>query len=98
MIMRIYRGTVFAGKEHLWQDRVETLSIPWLRKQIGLVAFYPGKPMVESGSRTFCMCMIWESVEAITAAVGQNWNQSVYMGDEEALIESSSLEHFEVYP
>ncbi|TGQ34697.1 MULTISPECIES: hypothetical protein [unclassified Mesorhizobium] len=97
MIMRIYRGTVFAGNEHLWQDRVEKLSIPWLKKQSGLITFYPGKPMAESGSRTFCMCMIWENVEAIKAAVGPSWKQSIYMGDERALVESSSLEHFEIY-
>jgi hypothetical protein len=28
MIIRIYRGTVFAGKERVWQSRVEKLSIP----------------------------------------------------------------------
>jgi hypothetical protein len=43
MIIRIYRGTVFPGKEHAWQNRVEQLSIPWPKSQPGLIAFLSGQ-------------------------------------------------------
>jgi heme-degrading monooxygenase HmoA len=98
MIIRIYRGTVFPGKEHAWQNRVEQLSIPWLKSQPGLIAFYPGKPMRASGGRTFCMVMVWDSVDSIAAAVGEDWKIPNYLGDEAELIEKSELDHFELYP
>lgn len=98
MIIRIYHGTVFPGKEHIWQERVEQLSIPWLKSLSGLIAFYPGKPMSESGSRTFCIVMIWDSVESIAAAMGTDWDTPIFLGDEAQLIEKSELEHFELYP
>ncbi|RUW27696.1 hypothetical protein EN858_00310 [Mesorhizobium sp. M4B.F.Ca.ET.215.01.1.1] len=98
MIIRIYRGTVFAGKQRLWQERVESLSIPWLRKQAGLIAFYPGKPPAESTGRTFCMVMVWDGLESVKAAIGPDWNNAIYHGDEAELIESAQVEHFELFP
>jgi hypothetical protein len=98
MIIRIYRGTVLAGKAGVWEERVQSLSIPWLKKQGGLVACYPGRLLADAGGRTFCMVTIWDSVEAIVAAVGPDWNRPIYVGDEENLIEASSVESFEVLP
>ncbi|TRC94793.1 hypothetical protein FJV76_14595 [Mesorhizobium sp. WSM4303] len=97
-IIRIFRGTVLAGRESDWQDRVERLSLPWLMAQPGLVAHHPGRPMPGSGQRTFCMFMVWENIEAVERAFGPNWQATlVYHGDEQEMIESSSVEHFEAY-
>jgi hypothetical protein len=82
----------------MWQERVEKLSIPWLKSLRGLKAFYPGRPVKDSGSRTFCMVMVWESYDAIEAAMGKDWANPSFLGDEESLIERSELEHFELYP
>ena len=98
MIIRIYRGTVFAGKERAWQTVVEQQGISWLRSQKGLVAFHPGRPLDGSGERVFCMVMVWESVDAIATAIGSDWKAPIYPDDSaKELIESSSVEHFELY-
>ena len=47
MIIRIFRVRIQQGKLDEWRQRVEEHSIPWIRGQDGLIAFYPGKPMDE---------------------------------------------------
>lgn len=97
MIIRIYRGTVFPGKEHAWQNS-RTAVNPVAEVTTGSDRIYRGKPMRASGSRTFCMVMVWDSVDSIAAAVGEDWKIPNYLGDEAELIEKSELDHFELYP
>ena len=40
----------------------------------------------------------WDSVEAIAASTGADWDARIFLGDEAQLIEKSELEHFELYP
>jgi hypothetical protein len=42
--------------------------------------------------------MVWDSAEAIAAAMGADWDAPTFLGDEAQLIEKSELEHFELYP
>jgi hypothetical protein len=42
--------------------------------------------------------MIWDSVESIVAAMGDDWKTPTFLGDEKELMEESDLEHFELYP
>jgi hypothetical protein len=51
MIMRVYRCTVVAGKEAEFREYAFTKSYPWLRERPGLIAFYAGRPLPDSGDR-----------------------------------------------
>ncbi|UVK37423.1 hypothetical protein LHFGNBLO_004461 [Mesorhizobium sp. AR10] len=95
--MRVYRCTVVAGKEAEFREFAFTKSHPWLRAQTGLIAFYAGRPLPESGDRGRCMVQIWESVAAIQAAIGTEWRQPLKLPEEARLfIESASVEHYEL--
>jgi heme-degrading monooxygenase HmoA len=97
MIIRVYRCTVVAGKEAEFREFAFTKSHPWLREQPGLIAFYAGRPLPGSNERTRCMVQIWESVSAIQAAIGEDWQQPLKLSaDAAALIESASVEHYEL--
>lgn len=97
MIMRVYRCTVVAGKEAEFRQFAFSKSHPWLRERPGLIAFYAGRPLPESGSRTRCMVQIWESISAIQAAIGEDWRQSPKLPEEaRAFIGSASVEHYEL--
>ena len=97
MIMRVYRCTVVAGKEAEFRAFAFSKSHPWLREQPGLIAFYAGRPLPESGERTRCMVQIWESVSAIQAAIGDDWREPRKLPEEaQAFIESASVEHYEI--
>ena len=97
MIIRIFRVRVLPGREQDWQERVERLSIPWLKSLPGLVAYYPGRPTLADGERTFTMVMLFESLAAIQAALGEGWRDPVLLGDETTLVESATVEHFEQF-
>ncbi|CCV14572.1 hypothetical protein [Mesorhizobium sp. STM 4661] len=97
MIMRVYRCTVVAGKEAEFREFAFTKSHPWLREQKGLIAFYAGKPLPNSGDRTRCMVQIWESISAIQAVIGDDWRQPLKLPEEaRVFIESVSVEHYEL--
>jgi hypothetical protein len=96
MIVRIFRVRVLPGKTHEWQDRVEVISIPWLRKQDGLIAFYPGKP-IEPEGREFSMISIWSDVDSIRRAVGKEWQRAALLENEAALVETVVMHHFETF-
>ncbi|WP_082616209.1 antibiotic biosynthesis monooxygenase [Ensifer sp. Root278] len=77
MIVRIFRVRVLPGRLADWKNKVEGISIPWLRQQEGLIAFYPGKP-IDPRDREFWMISIWKDVESIKKAAGHEWQCRFY--------------------
>jgi heme-degrading monooxygenase HmoA len=97
MIIRVYRCTVVKGMEAEFRDFAYKTRHPWLRERPGLVAFYAGRALPGSDDRTRCMVQIWESAEAIQAALGENWRQIPTLPEEaRAFVESASVEHYEL--
>jgi quinol monooxygenase YgiN len=96
MIVRFFSAQVRAGQLDLWQQKVEKFSIPWLKSQRGLCAYYPGKPLT-GDSREYSMTSIWEDMESLQAAVGEDWNQVVLLEDEASLVENASVAHYEYF-
>lgn len=97
MIIRVYRCTVVDGRDAEFREWVYSKSHPWLRERPGLIAFYAGRPLPGSGERTRCMVQIWESVAAIRAVMGDDWQQPPKLPDEaRAFIETASVEHYEL--
>jgi len=96
MIVRIFRVRVLEGKSDEWQQKVEAHSIPWMREQEGLIAFYPGKP-VDDKSREYSMTSIWKDVDSIRRAVGEDWQQAVLLADEAQIVESVEMHHYQTF-
>lgn len=96
MIVRIFRARIRPGRLDEWQQRVEQHSIPWMRRQDGLVTFYPGKPM-DGESREYSMTSVWEDVESIRAAVGEDWRKAILFADEADLVESVEIHHYQAF-
>ena len=97
MIMRVYRCTVVSGKESEFKETAFATTHAWLRQQPGLVVFYAGKPPPDSNSRKRCMVQIWENIDAIQAAFGDDWRIPRDPPEEmRSLFESASVEHFDI--
>lgn len=96
MIVRIFRVRVLEGKSDEWQQKVEAHSIPWMREQEGVIAFYPGKP-VDDASREYSMTSIWKDVDSIRRAVGEDWQQAVLLADEAEIVESIEMHHYQTF-
>ena len=96
MIVRIFRVRVLPGRLSDWKNKVEGISIPWLRQQEGLIAFYPGKP-IDPQDREFWMISIWKDVESIKKVAGPEWQQPILLEDEADLVETVEIHHFEIF-
>jgi len=96
MIIRLFKAKIHPGQLDIWQEKVEKFSIPWLKQQSGLLRYYPGKPLSEN-SREYSMISLWESMEALKDAVGEDWEQVILLEDEASLVEETSVEHFEYF-
>jgi quinol monooxygenase YgiN len=96
MIIRIFTARIVSGSHDLWLDKVEKFSIPWLISQPGLIAYYPGRPL-DKKSREFSMTSIWENRDALKNAVGDDWRQVILLEDETALVEETSVAHYEYF-
>lgn len=98
MIFRVYRCTVVAGKEAEHRAFAFNKGHPSLSKEPGLIAFYAGKPLPGSDDRARCMVQIWESLSALKAARGEDWNNPMKaMSDEvREIYDSATVEHFEL--
>ncbi len=96
MIMRFFKAKIYLGQLDLWQEKVEKFSIPWLKQHSGLIGYYPGKPLSEK-SREYSMFSLWENLEALEKAVGENWEQVILLEDEASLVEETSVDHFEYF-
>ena len=96
MIVRFFRVQVRPGQLEGWREKVEKFSIPWLKAQRGLCAYYAGKPLTED-SREFSMTSIWQDMAALKEAVGEDWQQVVLLEDEADLVEEASVVHYECF-
>jgi len=99
MIMRVYRCTMVAGKDAEFLGTALATTHSWLRQQPGLVAFYAGRPPADSNSRERCMVQIWQNIDAIKAAFGDNWRMPRNLPEEmRPLVESASVsvEHYDI--
>ena len=95
MIVRVFKARVLPGKLDHWQQQVEGHSIPWLTAQAGMLACYPGKPLGDG--RDFLMVSIWQDLESLRSAVGEDWTRVVLLEDEASLVEAVSVEHYESF-
>ncbi len=98
MIFRVYRCTVIAGKEAEHRAFAFNKAHRSLSEKPGLIAFYAGKPLPGSDDRTRCMIQIWESLSALKAALGEDWNNPMKAMPDEVreIYDSATAEHFEL--
>ena len=98
MIIRVYRCTVVTGWEEEHRAFAFKKSHPSLGREPGLIAFYAGKPLPGSDDRTRCMVQIWESLSALKAARGNDWDRPMRAMPEEVreIYGSATVEHYEL--
>jgi heme-degrading monooxygenase HmoA len=95
MIVRVFRARVRPGKQAEFEAKVHELSIPLVKAQRGLLAFYSGRPM-KSSPDEFVMITVWQSMEDLQAFAGDDWHHSVIPEPERHLLKESFVHHYEV--
>jgi heme-degrading monooxygenase HmoA len=96
MIVRVFRAQPKRGKSAAFEEKARALSVPLVKKQPGLVAYFPGKPLDDQNGE-FVMITVWDSIESLRAFAGDDFNAAVIPPEEIPLLESTSVQHYTVY-
>jgi len=95
MIMRIFQVTTRSGKEKEFGEFFQETAIPLIQNTKGIVSVLPGAPRPES-PREFSFVMVWESLEALKAFVGEDYASPHIDPAEAELVESRSIKHYDL--
>ena len=95
MIMRIFQVTARPGKEQSFSKFFHETAIPLMKSTKGVVQVLPGAPHA-GRSREFSFVMIWESLDALKAFVGSDYQAAHVDPAEAELVESRTIHHYEL--
>ena len=94
MIIRVFRPTIHPGKEGEFESFLRDTAVPLVSRQSGLVAQHVGKPR-DTSSTEYLYVTVWEDLESIQAFAGERSQEAVIAPDEEHLLKSTWIEHYE---
>ena len=95
MIIRVFRPTIHSGRESEFESFLRETAVPLVSRQSGLVAQHVGRPR-DPSSTEYVFVTVWEDVQSIQAFAGEHWEQAVIASDEQHLLKSTWIEHYEV--
>ena len=95
MIMRIFQVVTRPEKEKEFATFFHDTAIPLMRGTKGIVQVLPGAPHAGS-PREFSFVMIWESLDALKAFVGEDYTSPHIDPAEAELVESRTVKHYEL--
>lgn len=95
MIMRVFQVTTHPGKEAEFARFFHETAIPLMRRTQGLAAVYPGAPR-DGSPCEFCMVMVWESLAALTAFVGEDYENAHILPEEAELVAARTIKPYEL--
>ncbi|KUJ79600.1 antibiotic biosynthesis monooxygenase family protein [Ruegeria profundi] len=95
MIMRIFQVTVRPGKEAEFSEFFHETAIPLMKNTEGIVEVLPGAPRSET-PREFSFVMVWRSLDALKAFVGEDYNSPHIDPAEAELVESRTIKHYDL--
>ncbi len=95
MIIRIFQVVTRPGKEEAFSRFFHETAIPLMQGTPGIVQVLPGAARPET-PREFSFVMVWESLDALKAFVGQDYTTPHIDPAEEALVESRSIKHYDL--
>ena len=95
MIIRIFQVVTREGKEEAFSRFFHETAIPLMRRTNGIVSVLPGAPM-QGKPREFSFVMVWESLKALKAFVGEDYDTPHIDPAEAELVESRSIHHYQL--
>ena len=96
MIVRDFRALVRPGMGDEFERMVREISIPLVDRREGLVARYSGRP-VGGNADEFVMVSVWESIDALKAFAGDDWEAAVIPEEERSVLARTEVHHYEVF-
>jgi hypothetical protein len=95
MILRVFHVTVHDGMAVEFENFFRTIVVPLVKSFPGMLSIATGKPRPATPN-DFCMTMIWKDVGALKNFAGENWREARIEPEEEHLIASNSVTHYDL--
>jgi len=96
MIVRVFRAKVRPGSTADFEAAAREQSIPLLRAAGGLVSWWAGRPLGETGE--FVVVTVWRDLQSLQRFAGPDWQrEGVIPAGELPLLEGTVLHHYEVF-
>jgi heme-degrading monooxygenase HmoA len=95
VVIRVFRPTIHPGKEAEFESFLRETAVPLVSRQSGIVAQHIGRPR-DPSSTEYLFVTVWEDVESIRAFAGERWQEAVIAPEEEHLLETTWIGHYEV--
>ena len=95
MIMRIFQVTTQPGKEAEFAKFFHETAIPLMKGTPGIASVLPGAARRES-PREFSFVMVWESLDALKAFAGEDYDSPHIDPAEAELVESRLIRHYDL--
>lgn len=95
MIMRIFQVTTQPGKEADFARFFHETAIPLMQRQPGLAQVLPGAARPEH-PREFSFVMVWESLDALRAFVGEDYENPHIDPAEAELVAERRIAHYDL--
>lgn len=95
MIMRIFQVVTHPGKEAEFTRFFHETAIPLMKGTKGIVSVLPGAAR-EKTPREFSFVMVWESLDALKAFVGEDYDSPHIDPAEAELVESRTIRHYDL--
>lgn len=91
----MFRARTRPGLAEAFEERARALGFDRMSNTPGLHAWIGGKPL-DDDDRDFVMVTLWEDEESLRTYAGENWKRIDLPAEERAMLESLSVEHFDV--
>ena len=95
MIIRVFQVTTHPGKEEEFSRFFHDTAIPLMQRTEGLHSVTFGAARSESPTE-FCMVMVWESLEALVAFVGEDYANPHILPEEAVMVQARSIKHYDL--
>jgi hypothetical protein len=95
MILRIFRATVHSGMQAEYERVVSKATIPFIKSQKDILAYFVGRPMGSSPDE-YVFVTLWKDFESLKAFTGEKWEQPVLLDEEIRLLKEASVRHYQV--
>ncbi|SFB84566.1 antibiotic biosynthesis monooxygenase family protein [Tropicimonas isoalkanivorans] len=95
MIMRIFQVTTHPGKEAEFARFFHEVAIPMMKSTPGLVRLLPGLPHGDHPNE-FSMVMVWDSLDALKAFVGEDYTNPHIDPSEADLVKFRRISHYDL--
>lgn len=95
MIVRVFRAQVHVGHEAAFEQKFQSVSVPLVQAQQGLLSVSIGRPLAAT-PQEFTMITTWESEAALRGFVGDNYAQAVIPPVMEQHMAACWVHHYEI--